>query len=121
MYSDVTLAKSNCCSNSILCVGGGSADSVILNLVACGNCLQILTNTTVNIPNLVGSVYWYMTPGVSFGFSPIYSITQNSADTYNTSDPLRLSWHFNSGGWRLGTLTSLDSDTRYKKYILVKY
>ncbi|CAF1023597.1 unnamed protein product [Brachionus calyciflorus] len=47
MYSDMSLAKSYCNSNSILCAGGGLADSNILGLVACGNCFQILTNTTV--------------------------------------------------------------------------
>ncbi|CAF0997441.1 unnamed protein product, partial [Brachionus calyciflorus] len=122
MYSDMSLAKSYCNSNSILCAGGSLTNSDILELVACGNCYQIFRNTTLNSPNLIGSVYWYMTPGKSFGFSPIYTISQSSADTYDTSDPLRLSWHFDkiSGGYRLGALTDLNSDTLYKKLLFVK-
>ncbi|CAF0865388.1 unnamed protein product [Brachionus calyciflorus] len=122
MSSDLTTARSYCNSNSILCAGGGLVDSDILELVACGNCFQILTETLIDAPNRVGSAYWYMTTGKSFGFSPIFTITQNTADTHDYSDPLRLSWHFdqNAGGWRLGTLTSLDNNIQYKKYILVK-
>ncbi|CAF1122101.1 unnamed protein product, partial [Brachionus calyciflorus] len=95
-------AKSICNYNSILCAGGSLANSDILELVACGNCFQVLTNTTSNSPNLVGTVYWYMTSPLSFGFSPIFSITQSSADTYDKSDPFRLSWHLDqtSGGYR---------------------
>ncbi|CAF1007353.1 unnamed protein product [Brachionus calyciflorus] len=122
MYSDIAVAKSYCTSNSILCVGGSLNNSDILELVACANCLQILTNTTVNSPKLVGSVYWYMTPGVSFGFSPSSTIIQNPTDVYKLSDPLRLSWciNLNYRSWRLGTLTNLTSKTLYKKLLFVK-
>ncbi|CAF1030617.1 unnamed protein product [Brachionus calyciflorus] len=122
MYSDMSLAKSYCNLSSILCTGGSLTNSDILELVACGNCNQIFRNTTLNSPNLVGSVYWYMTPGQSFGFSPSFTITQNTADTCSQSDPLRLSWHFdqNYGGWRLGNMIDLDFSTLYKKLLFVK-
>ncbi|CAF0966961.1 unnamed protein product, partial [Brachionus calyciflorus] len=77
MYSDLELARTYCNSTSILCAGGSLTNSDILELVACGNCLQILTETTLNSPNLVGSVYWYMTPDLSFGFSPSSIIFQD--------------------------------------------
>ncbi|CAF1098867.1 unnamed protein product, partial [Brachionus calyciflorus] len=117
IYSDLTLLRNYCNPNSILCAGGGLANSDILLLVACGNCYQILTNTTKNSPKLVGSVYWYMTIDYSFGFSPSSTINQNRVDTYSLSDPLRLSWFIDSysGGWRLGTITNLFTSTMYKK------
>ncbi|CAF0922766.1 unnamed protein product [Brachionus calyciflorus] len=119
-YSDIANATRNCNSNSIFCAGGGLINSDFLDLVACGNCFQILTNTTLNTPKLVGSVYWYLTPGKSFGFSPSFKITQATSDTYNESDPLRLSWHIDQplGGWRLGSLTL--NDERYRKVLMVK-
>ncbi|CAF1084123.1 unnamed protein product, partial [Brachionus calyciflorus] len=79
--SDLTQAKSYCYTNSTLCAGGSVNGSDILEIVACGNCFQILTNTALNLPNLVGSVYWYMTSGYSFGFSPSSTIDQNLAET----------------------------------------
>ena len=121
-YSDIALARSYCNSNSILCAGGSLANSDILLLVACGNYFQILTNTTRSIPNLVGSVYWYMTPGYSFGFSPSSKIDQSKADIYNQFDPFRLSWNIdlNGGGWRLGNITYLTTNNFYKKLLFVK-
>lgn len=106
-----------------MCAGGGATSSDILELVSCGNCYLILTPTTVDMPVYVGSAYWYMVSGNSFGFSPIYEILQNKADTYDQSSPLRLSWHLinsNIGGWRLGANTALDYSVLYKKYLLIK-
>ncbi|CAF0991711.1 unnamed protein product [Brachionus calyciflorus] len=117
---DLMNARSNCNSNSILCAAGGLVNSDILELVACGNCFQIMTNTTLNTPKLVGSVYWYLTPGKSFGFSPSFTISQTTSDQFNLSDPQRLSWHLDQpiGGWRLGNLSL--NDNSYRKVLLVK-
>ncbi|CAF1111037.1 unnamed protein product [Brachionus calyciflorus] len=121
--SDLTGAKMNCNSTSILCAAGHhEANSDILELVACGNCFQILINTTINSPNLVRSAYWYMTPGQSFGFSRSNRIYQSQADIYIVADPERLSWHLDLsyGGWRLGNITGLNNSISYKKFLFVK-
>ena len=122
MTADLDSARAQCDADSILCAGGGAVNSDNLDVVSCGNCYSILTPTVQNSPVFVGSAYWYMTSGYSFGFSPIYLVSQHTADTYNLSDPLRLSWHLNtnSGGWRLGTINSLDASTNYKKYLFIK-
>ena len=80
MSTDLDNARSQCNTTSILCAAGGLVNSDILDLVACGNCYAVLSPTTLNSPVFVGSVYWYMTAGKSFGFSPNSIITKNSAD-----------------------------------------
>ncbi|CAF0962669.1 unnamed protein product [Brachionus calyciflorus] len=116
MYSDLAIAKSYCTSTSILCAGGGQTNTDILELVACGNCFQILTNTAKNLARLVGSVYWYLTPGESFGFSPLRTFDQQTVDSYDLKDPFRLSWILDLplGGWRLGTKTGSSFYSSYK-------
>ncbi|CAF1094151.1 unnamed protein product [Brachionus calyciflorus] len=120
--SDFDRIKDQCSIYSILCAGCGSVDSDILDLVACANCYSVLTPTEQNKPVLVGEAYWYMTSPLSFGFSPNSTIYQNSADTFNSSDQFRLSWHFgqSAGGWRLGNLIDLNSNRNYKKYIFIR-
>ncbi|CAF1082112.1 unnamed protein product [Brachionus calyciflorus] len=114
--------KNQCLKNSILCVGGGLANSDILQLVSCGNCQSVLTPTELDKPVFVGSAYWYRTPSKSFGFSPVYFIYQFTADNTDYKNPLRLSWHLDGGGgWRLGSLLSLDSSKSYKKFIFIRY
>ena len=66
--------------------------------------------------------YFYFFPNRSFGFSPEKAISLGSADTFNISDPLRLSWHLdiNTGGWRLGSINGLNSSTAYSRIIFSK-
>lgn len=113
-------------SDSILCVGGGKVQDdhtaeIFIDLISCGNCSLIAEITPINRPNLVNGAYWYFTAGLSFGFSPIYKITQNNYDTFNsTRDEKRLSWKIDApigrGGGRLGTL-KLENSKKYYKYI----
>ncbi|RNA20332.1 kinesin kif17 [Brachionus plicatilis] len=121
MTSNLTNVKDNFCnSSSMLCAGGGLEGSDVLKLVACANCYSVLTTTVINQPVQIGSAFWYMTPGKSFGFSPNYTIAQTDADTFDQLNSFRLSWHLDGPpGWRLGNLVSLY-DTKYKKYIFIK-
>ena len=108
--SEIIDLRKRCNSDSVLCVGGGNHN---MRLVACANCLSVLTVNVLNTPNNAGSVYWYYTPGQSFGFSPSSYITQSSCDSSNQNDNLRLCWHTDNicGGWRLGNIVNLNSDS----------
>jgi hypothetical protein len=117
--SEILSVRSQCTSSTIICVGGNRYDETFLRLVACANCFYVTTETILNQPQYYGGAYWYFTDGYSFGFAPIFTITQNTADTFDQSSNLRLSWHLDgsSGGWRLGFITSLNGDTDYYKKI----
>ncbi len=101
-------------------------------LVSCGKCKQILTNTSINNTVLVNGAYWYMKSNYSFGFSPDKNILQYYADSYDCllnnknvyvcNDKKRLSWHLTekTGGWRLGSISGLNSSPDYRKHIFLK-
>jgi hypothetical protein len=128
--NDLINIESLCTKDSVLCVGGSdTADNLLL--VSCGNCLNILTPTTINNPNLINGAYWYFTDKKSFGFSPIFSIAQNFVDIYdcpyfprNCKDSKRLSWSLTGyhGGWRLGILNDDEKSIpfNYQKMIFLK-
>ncbi len=97
-----TTIRSQCNSASRLCVGGADSSGVTLQLVACGNCLVVTSETVINTPVLENGVYWYFTVGKSFGYTSVLPISQNSADTQSTIPEKRLSWHIGSGGYRIG-------------------
>ena len=120
--SEIVDLRNRCNADSVLCVGGGIRGDDNMRLVACGNCLSVLSVTALNTPNYVGSAYWYYTPDKSFGFSPSSSISQTICDSSNQNDNLRLCWHTDnqSGGWRLGNITYLNSDSGYSKYVFLK-
>ena len=88
----------------------------------------ITTNTSSNSVAYLPSwregynVYWYYFPGMSFGFAPISNISLSSADTYDTSDIQRLSWHLgqSAGGWRAGDVTGLNDNDVWRKVVYYK-
>ena len=127
-YIQTTL-RSQCNKNSRLCVGGSDKTGTTLQLLACGNCFVITNPTVTNKPVLENGVYWYFTPGKSFGYSPVYEISQSNSDPIDTpvhnsgtGGDKRLSWHTtgSNGGWRLGRTYSLDNSNDYKKMIFFK-
>ena len=131
-YNELINIKSNCNYNTIICVGGSEYNSDNLLLVSCGNCNQVLTNTSLNNTQLINGAYWYLKSNYSFGFSSNQNILQYYADTYDCtlnnnktyecSDNNRLSWHLTeiTGGWRVGTINGLNTSPSYKKYIFLK-
>ena len=109
---EINSFRSQCSASSVLCIAGKYLNII---LAACGNCYAITSQTVFNTPVYDSGVWWYNTPGNSFGFSPSSTINQNKADTYNFNPKFRLSWHLtNVGGWRLGSLTGLYSDVYHK-------
>ena len=109
LYSHITTSdyitntiRSQCNSQSRLCVGGANAVAVTLQLVACGNCYAITSETAWNIPVLDNGVYWYFTPAKSFGFSPFIGVEQGAADLLTLNGNERLSWPTATGGYRIG-------------------
>jgi hypothetical protein len=106
---------------------GKAVGSSTLPILAAAPTAQVFTETVRNTPQLINGTYWYYTldaaPAVSpnlgsIGFAPTSSINQNSADSSNTDDPLRLSWHLHAsnGGYRLGTL-ELNNSSDYLKQV----
>ncbi|RMZ97522.1 kinesin kif17, partial [Brachionus plicatilis] len=120
-------------SNSVLCAAGGLANSDNLLLISCANCQVVLTPTIINSPVFLGSAYWYLTDGKSFGFAPDSTVNQHNADTHDTSSPYRLSWHLSgidsseNGRYFVRTITLDDlvaylpkrsNGLKYKKAVL---
>jgi len=119
--AEILSIRSQCTPLTIICVGGNRYDESFLRVVACANCLNVTTQTPLNRPQNYGAAYWYYTENNSFGYAPDSTITQNSADTYDQSSNLRLSWHIDgrSGGWRLGNVINLNGDTNYYKKVYI--
>jgi hypothetical protein len=123
--NDILNIRNQCSGESIICVGGMEPSSVttdILRVLACANCLSVTTQTTLDQPNLVGQAYWYFTSNYSFGFAPTNEIDQFDGDVFDKNSNLRVSWHLDTrGGYRLGNIMSLNSNTNhYKKVFLLK-
>ena len=120
-YNEIIELRNLCNNSTVMCVGGGSQTDGILTVVACADCLSITTQTALGQTVLVGSAYWYFTPGYSFGFAPNSLIEQTLADDYDENSMLRLSWNLDelNGGWRLGIFINLNIDTLFK-YIFLK-
>ncbi|CAF0907647.1 unnamed protein product [Rotaria sordida] len=91
----------------------------LISLAAAGPASVLTLNTTWNQPQLFGQVYWYRTNGKSFGFSPLPTIRQTSADNEDLNSPLRLSWLLdqNIGGYRAGAIRSLPDNSMWHKVI----
>jgi hypothetical protein len=122
--NDILKIRNQCVIESIICVGGMEPFSVtsdILRVLACANCLSVTTQTNLNQPKLVGEAYWYFTPSYSFGYSPTNQIDQKDGDQFEKNSNLRVSWHLDKiGGYRLGNLISLNSNTNHYKKVFLK-
>ncbi len=116
--NDIEIIKNQCGYRTTLCLAGGKVGSDRLELIACGNCMKITTETSRNSPNLIESNYWYYHPGLSMGFSRSPNIIQEPYDIYDLNDNLILSWtldHLEKS--RLGALLP---GSNYNKYIFIK-
>jgi hypothetical protein len=108
------------CTGPYLFVGalnGISSTSFALGAFSPASEVQQFT-PVLNTPHLFNDVYWYLTPGYSFGFADNGLINQNQAD-FLTVGPSRLSWHLDLGvgGYRAGDVTGLNGDTTWVKRI----
>ena len=112
-------------SGQYVILAGKAVGSSTITLAAAAPTNAVFTETVIDAPQLLNGTYWYYTLTTncptcgSIGFAPTNSITQNSADTSNLGDPLRMSWHLQAelGGYRLGTDTSLNSSSAYLKQV----
>jgi hypothetical protein len=106
-------------SEQYVILAGKAVGSSTIILAAAAPTSAVFTETVLNTPQLINGTYWYNTPSNSIGFAPTATISQNTADQVDTSSVLRLSWHLNNieGGWRLGSLTELNSSTAYLKQV----
>jgi len=113
-------------SGQYVILSGKAVGSSTITVAAAAPTAQVFTETVINTPQLLNGTYWYYTLATncptcgSIGFAPTSSIDQNSADTSNTEDPLRMSWHLQDdiGGWRLGTFLDFgNNSTAYLKQV----
>ena len=59
---------------------------------------EVHQTTVLNTPHLSNGVYWYFTPGKSFGFLADMDLQQEPAeDTGTTNADVRLSWNLDNG------------------------
>ena len=96
------------CEGPYLFVGAGMFVRGKLSIIlGAFELAEVVKKVTVrNTPRLSNGVYWYYTPGVSFGFLNNTDLMQSDGDI-GTSDPKsRLSWLLDSnlGGYRAGTI-----------------
>ena len=108
------------CTGTYIIYAAGETDADTYLLAAAGERSSVFTETARNETVENNGSFWYLNfgsngGGSSMGFAPSSTITQSSADTYDLSDPLRLSWHTEEGdrscgaltvcgGWRIGTI-----------------
>jgi hypothetical protein len=108
-------------SEQYVILAGKAVGSSTIILAAAAPTSAVFTETVLNTPQLLNGTYWYNTPSKSIGFAPTATISQNTADVTDrfSGGDLRLSWHLNNiqGGWRLGSLTELNSSTAYLKQV----
>ena len=79
---------------------------------------EVHQTTVLNTPHLSNGVYWYFTPGKSFGFLGDTDLHQEPAgDTGTTNIEARLSWNLDNGnsGYRAGIYT--ESNKKLLKLI----
>ena len=75
--------------------------------------------TVLNKPHESNGVYWYFTPGKSFGFLGDDTLQQATADIGDTNPRSRLSWNLSKyGGYRAGNNLRLsETNGLYRKRI----
>ena len=103
-----TTATSLIPSGQYVILAGKAVGSSNILLAAAAPKAQVFTETVTNTPQLLNGTYWYNTIDASIGFAPTATINQTTADAYDVSNPLRLSWHLHEsvGGWRLGEINA---------------
>eukprot|EP01043_Picozoa_sp_COSAG02_P000195 COSAG02_NODE_4_length_69935_cov_46.806590_3_plen_500_part_00 len=112
--------KARCEKFRYVLVGGRGANEANLKLCAIAPPGQVFRDTTGNETHEVSGAHWYCNAQSSMGFAPCGDVSLNAADTKDTSDARRLSWHLgrNGSGWRLGGTTNLDSSSKFKKIVM---
>ena len=104
---------------------GASGDFILAAVGEYDAVFAATSSTTTAYEN--NGVYWYFYSPKSMGFAATSSVQLNTADDLNRgTDSNRLSWHLDNpsadkatnGGYRVGTITGLNSDQRYYKVVM---
>ena len=105
---------------------GASGDFILAAVGEYDAVFAATSSTTTAYEN--NGVYWYFYSPKSMGFAATSSVRLITADLLDNSetDSNRLSWHLDSpsadkatnGGYRVGTITGLNSDQRYYKVVM---
>ena len=109
------------CAGPVLFVGARRYEpwlkKNLIQLGAFGLASAVHRTTALNTPHFSNGVYWYFTPGKSFGFLKDTDLHQEPAgDTGTTNIEARLSWNLNGhGGHQPGI--SGDEPSMYLKII----
>jgi hypothetical protein len=114
-------------SNVSVALAGATSDGAINFDVFSATTAGILnTITAANATIFDNGAFWYHN-NLSLGFSNISKIRQSQADTFDRTSRGVLSWHTISGdnntarvgGWRSGSNTSLNTNNRFQRYVLI--
>ena len=118
------------CDGPVLFVGVKKATSGLWYVVyglwdddfligAFGLASEVHRFTVLNKPHESNGVYWYFTPGKSFGFLGDDTLEQATADIGTTNSRSRLSWNLSKyGGYRAGiNLRLSETAKKYRKMI----
>ena len=114
------------CTGPILFVGAQTFSNWFwrfestIYLGAFGRAPNVHERTELNTPNLSNGVYWYFTPGKSFGFLRDTELIQEpTVDIGTENADSRLSWNLDNGigGDRAGLYSNLKYESVYRKLI----
>ena len=109
-------AAAKACTHLVLAAQRAD-DGGPLKVAAAGAAAAALGETEGNGTRVSHGVHWYCCPGKSVGFAPVGEVSLNSADASHRDDPLRLSWHLGSGGWRAGEVCDIYDSTEWRKRV----
>ena len=114
------LDKILACSGPYLFVGVRQEGTDIFHIGAFGNATEVTRVTSHNLPNLSNGVYWYLTPGYSFGFLNSTDLQQAPIDAGTTGSEFRMSWSLSptdrQEGYRVGSLVLNGSKSSLQKF-----
>jgi hypothetical protein len=103
-----------CNTNRVVVGAMQHENSNIINVAAVGPTRVLSLNTTVEDPEEIENVLWYLESGRTFGFRPV----ENDSTEPSRSE-LFLGWYIdvNYGGWRAGKNTNLYQNSIWRKVI----
>ena len=111
------------CNKAKLMLGCRPVGNALLTVAAMGLRADVLynCNTTYNCTNVANGDGWYFSDSWSWGFvNNNDAVQRNECDMGSNNSNYRLCWHTlssNVGGYRCGSIVSLNSDATYERVI----
>ena len=112
------------CSGSKIMLACRPTGSGTLTVAAYANRNEVFLNTgdSNNVVHTANGVDWYLSGNYSMGFAPVgEGVSRTSADTKNSHNGDRLSWHthdYGAGGYRCGSTNGLNGSNAWEKLVL---